>query len=890
MQGFFARSVWVLAFILVAACTGSGDAGVEGTGGTSGTGGSGGIDDLTWPPDAKAYFDQYGILHADCMSDEDCAMVLGYYHAFDRFVQMDFRRRFPTGRLAEVLNKDIAQFLDVPGLAADTRALFSTLDGTPMEDVFLEHASDKTLALLEAYSAGVNQWIVDVRNGEHGATFPREFAQAPFEYGPEDIPDWTPSDSVATLLALLEGLTNDEALEVRAGEARELIGNDVKFSDLWSRRPGIESSIVPPGWKPPSTGAKSDRSEAKAASVSRKPLKAWRAIRRLSARLEKNAGFLRMLFLGGQFSASAGSNSWVLAASRTATGNPLLANDPHLSLTQPSVWYLAHLDAKTNGLGQIHSAGATTAGIPTVLVGQSDTIAWGMTNTHIDYSDVYVEELVKDAEGNPSGVMFKGAEVPFSRIPFTIRFNDGSEEQRELLMVPHHGPVREIDAESGVALTLRWTAQNGSTDMNMFTALNLARTVEEARLGLENSTTSGQCVVVADASGNIGYFPYSRPPKRTWATNLDGDAPPWLPLDGRGDYEWTEHWDYADLPQLVNPKAGFIATANNDITGALFDGDPTNDGYPPLQTDPVPGFRHGRIVSLIEALGDEHTTDTMRRIQSDVYSLLGELVTPKFLEIAKSPMTTLSENAQKVVGVLERWNYTCPTGLDGPFQNSPLTSNIGELREASGCAAFHAVLYDCGGPILRNENARINFSNVYFWTMVDPSQLKAGDVYWDDPATPEEETKYDGIEECFETAATELIEVVGLGTDETKWAWGRMQGLTLRSDLAAFGLDDFNNPAPGGVPFANDGGYLTVDPTDPSFAWVQSSGASMRFVCEVLPEAPKCTVQLPGGQSAHIDSPHYDDLFFKYLEDESVDFIFDIDEAKEAAVRTVTFE
>ncbi len=876
-------------------CSDSDRGAAGGAGGSVGMGGTGGMPDLEWPPDATAYFDQYGILNADCATDEDCAMVLGYYHAFDRFVQMDLRRRLPTGRLADMFDKGLAQLLEVPAAAAEARALFSTPDGKPIEDQVLEHTSRETLALLEAYSAGVNKWIEHVRGGQNGAKFPREFANAPFTYSPADIPEWTPRDSIAIVLALIDYLNNTEALELNAGAARETIDNDLKFSDLWSRRPGVESSILAPGWKPPATATKRSAATPEQRPSWRESLKAEPALRHLSARMERDKELRHMLFSRALLGSASGSNSWVIAPSRSASGNALLANDMHLAMTQPALWYLAHLDAKTNGSGKIHSAGVTLAGTPSVFVGQNESIAWGGTHTAMDFADVYVEELIKDADGNPTGVMFQGKVVPFTRVPFSVTFKDGSEEQQDLLFVPHHGPVRELDVENNVAITLRWTLQDATTDMNMFTALGMAETLEDARAAVANGTASGGCWVIADTEGDIGYFTYNRVPKRTWATNLSGDAPPWLPLDGRGDYEWTDFWDYSDLPQVVNPTEGFVATANNDITGALFDGDPTNDGYPPLQSDLyAPGFRHARIVELIEELGSEHTAATMQRIQSDVYSLEGELMRPGFIAIAESEMTTLSEPAQKVVNALKAWNFTCPTGLDGPYQDSPPTDDPEVLRESSGCAAFHAALSRCWFPLLLGERGRFDPSFAYFYSIVDPSQLQAGDVYWDNPATtPEIETKYQGIEKCFDEAGRLLMTDQGLGDDETKWAWGRVQGLSLSSDLSTFGISTYDNPPPGETLFANDGGHYTVDPTTP-FApdGVQREGASMRFVCEVFPSGPSCTIQLPGGQSSDIDSPYnnYEDLLFKWLENEPIDLVFDIDEAKANAVRTVTFD
>lgn len=863
---------------LLFACTESTTSGAGGIGGTGGE-----------RSGATVYLDQYGIPHIDCATDEDCAAALGYQHAFDRFAQMDLRRRVPTGRLSGILDKGVAQLFDVPGVDAQNRALYSTREGQPIEDALMRHLSAKTLALLEAYSDGVNQWIEDVQNGDNGALFPNELKNPLLAYEPASVPEWTPRDSVAVTLALVESLTNREEAEIAAGAARQVIDDDAKFFDLWSVHPVIKSSILPPGWQPP-TSASAATVPAPTPHV-QKQLNVGPALRRLRDRLEETAALQRMLVGESTPSRSLGSNNWAVSPSKTVNGNALLANDPHLPLAQPALWYLAHLDAKTHGSGHIRAAGATLAGLPMVLLGQNESIAWGATTAFLDLADVYVEEVVEGGEGKPVGVMFQGEMVPFTRVPFSVRFDDGSSEEREMLFVPHHGPVRgDIDLDNGVAFTLRWTLHDATTDINMFTELDRAKNVEEARIGLKNSTSGGVNWVVADGDGSIGFFPYARPPKRTWATNLDGDASPFMPIDGRGAYEWTEFWEYDELPQAVNPESGFIATANNDMTGHLFDGDVTNDGYPPLQAHGASGFRHARIVEMIEEMGDQHTVETMLRIQQDTYGILAENMAPGFLERASSEAVILSDRAMTVRDALAQWSYTCPTGLDGPYMDSPPSRDPQERSEAVGCAAFHAVVYWCALPVLRNERGRNGLNAAYYYSLSDPAQLAAGDVYWDDPGTPEVETYVEVIEECFDEAARILIEDRGLGEDETQWLWGRAQGLQLFSDFASFEIHDYDNPPPGGTLFTSDGGYETVNPNLPGYDWIQTDGASVRFVCEVFPSGPECVIQLPGGQSSDVDSENYQDLLFKWLDHEPIDLIFDIGEAKEKAVRTMNFD
>jgi penicillin amidase len=852
--------------------------------------------DLDWPPDATAHFDQYGILNADCATDEDCAMMLGYYHSFDRFVQMDIRRRFSTGRLADILPTSLAGLLADD--FADLRALFSTRDGVPAEEFLYDQSSPKTKALLDAYAVGVNKWISDMQNGENGAEFPRELMHRALVYSPEDVPPWEPTDSVAAVLALIENLTNDDTAQIRAAAAREAIDDDAKFSDLWSRRPLEESSILPLDWvppQPPDAAEKRLPPDALRRPALRERIDIAPVIARLHAKLERTIDLRTMILGPGVIGDEIGSNNWVLAPSRTSAGNALLSNDPHLGMTQPATWYLAHLDAVSNGRGEIHAAGMTFAGLPWVLIGQNESIAWGLTTANMDFSDIYVETLVKDGNGSPTGVIFKGEEVPFLRVPFEINFSDGTSDTKELLFVPHHGSVREIDGDNNTAITLRWTGNDVSTDINFLTDLTRAGNLAEAKTALANITTLGQCIVVIDSENNIGWFPYSRVPKRTWATNLQGDAPPWLPLDGGGDYEWDQYFALEELPQAENPDSGYIATANNDMTGSLFDGDPTTlpngSFHPPYQVGAAAGFRHQQITNLIEDGGNEHTRATMDAIISDVYSLIGSRMVPKILDLADSPDVMVTPEGRKVLNALEAWDYTCPTGLDGTdSESSPLSSDSEELLAASGCMAFHALLNELRFHIEKNENAPGTRAPSFamYYSIVDPTQLAAGDIYWDDPSTVEEETRGQVM--------TTALDVIGnfltaeLGADETEWAWGRLHGLRLLSDLNTFGIFDFDNPAPGDPLYANDGGLFTVDVANPGLDdFVQTAGPSTRMVCESSTNGPVCTVQLPGGQSGDIDSPSYEDLLFPYLANESMPLLFDIDEANANAVRTVRF-
>ena len=460
--------------------------------------------------------------------------------------------------------------------------------------------------------------------------------------------------------------------------------------------------------------------------------------------------------------------------------------------------------------------------------------------------------------------------------------------------VPHHGPVRSIDLENDVAITLRWTASDITTDANFLTKLAVATTVMEAREAMRDITALGQNYVVIDDQGSFGWFPYSLVPNRTWARDLDMNDPsepfPWLPLVGTGDYEWDEFYAYHDLPQALNDSRGWIATANNDFTGAAFDGNPTNNGFAPQQTDRVRlGFRAGRIAELIEA-SDQHTRQSMEALVHDVLSLIGRELLPNVLEIANHSQTTLTANAQKVVNALTDWGFTCPTGVMG---NDPAMSSLAsaaEVRESSGCTAWHEVLRDINDGVVGDEADSKSFpSSATYFSIMDPSRLRAGDVYWDDRRTPDVvETKYDIVGAAFDTAGAALV--ARFGDDETEWPWGRTHGFQLESLLADLSdlFAEFSNPPGQDAFFANRGGLYTVDVANPDEAGRHGGGAALRFQCDGT-QPPDCTMQLPGGQSAHRASPHYEDLLLLYLDRQPIPLVFDIDQARQNAVETIDF-
>jgi len=836
---------------------GSGGSGGGGGGATGGGGGGGGDAGITIPGLAgpvSAVYDEYGLLHLDCTTDDDCYAAMGYFHAQNRFFFMDFVRNSVRGSLAQlvaagdvVLQQDYAN-----------RHWFTTPEGEPLERALYESASERTRGHFDAYARGVNAWIGDMRAKRNGATLTTEYDFALIKK--ENIRDWEPEDSAAVGLYVLDDLSNNSGTELALAQALPAY-DPALAADLFSPTNLFEAYTAP------------IQNTLRLKSGALLGPGAWLGSRELYADAQAKLALVGA-GRGERVAGEQGSNNWVVAPSRTSAGRALLANDPHLSLTNPSIWFPIEIDAKSNGTGDYHVAGSTFPGLPSIMIGHNESIAWGVTTAYYDLADVYVEELSTDG----SAVIFDGNEVPI--LEKTFEFADastGTPVQKTFRWVPHHGPILSEDEAAGTAISVRWVGHLAGRDVDAFFGLARAASRAEARTVLENDASSAnQNFVVIDPAGDIGWYPYGQLPNRGFASQ---ELAPWLPLPGDGSAEWDGFVPVADLPQLTNPAGGVIATANQDMTGAYEDGDPLNDGQAALQAYyRAEGARQQRILDELARVGDAHSVDTMIALQGDTYSLYGELVVPAVLESLEG--ATLSAAAQELVLALTAWQYTCPTGLEGEAPGSAKASGTA-ASESIGCTAFHASFYALVNQALADEIAEAGASalgndvQLVARALRDPGSISSGELFWDDVATTGTvETRDDIVLRAVELAAARLG---ALGPSDD-WRWGRVHTLTLSSIYALFGILDYDHG-----PFAAPGGLSTVNVANPrrsipnqgtpwSFAY--GAGASIRVVVEMEPSGPKMRYQLPGGADLHRDSPFYNNLLSRYLRNEPIDFAF----------------
>lgn len=817
-------------------------------------------------------FDARGVLHVNCQTDADCYAAQGYFHARDRFAQMDLRRRFARGRVSTL----------VGALAIDTdiamRRLLTTREGVPLEEAAWEGADAETKAAFEAYTRGVNAWLDDMRNARNGAKLSGEY-QSPL-LASDTIPDWEPLDSVASVLVLLEDLSNQSGTELAWANLTTQLEAQAA-ADLLSGQAAVDSNTMGASGETYGSAATSRLRRTNALAAMKGVQGRLRSTRDLLAKAAAGSSALRERRGKSTFEFhDKGSNNWVLGASKTSDGRAILAGDPHLSLTNPALWYLVELNNKANG-GDLHASGVSFAGLPGMLIGHNEDVAWTGTVVFYDLADVYVEEFTDETRKK---VKFNGGEVDVIEKEFTFEVAGAESVTRTFRYVPHHGPVIEEDGASG--LSLRWVGHDVRSDLNFFIKMSKAKNLDEAKTALMDCTATNQNWVVIDNNNRIGWFPYSKVPVRPWASR---QLPPWLPLPGDGSAEWDGFMDYADLPQLVDPAAGFIATANQDMSGALVDGDPTNDGYNTLQTAPAIGFRHKRIVDEINA-SDAHTTETVSALQGDTYMVAAEQMLPTWLGDLTGE-ETLSATQQRILNALTTWQYTCPTGMEGidPTTATP-AADAAVAAEARGCLAFHYLMYSMSSFAFYDDAPGVNLGNsslIRALTLltVHPDRLLGGEAYWDDTTTADvTETRKDIFLRAMESAGDKASTAYGANADA--WRWGQAHHLVLRADLLDQVTPDYN-----AGPFVAPGGAFTVNVANPRSGangdWTFSHGPSTRFIATTSDKGLVTSFQLPGGQPHHRQDPLYNAWIQDWIDNKPTPMPFYTEDVTAAAAVSI---
>jgi len=616
----------------------------------------------------RVVVDRFGAPHIVANNDLDLVRVQGYVHARDRLWQMDLTRREVEGRLAELLGPD--------AVSGDIQN--RTIGLRRAAERSLEAATPRERALLQAYTEGVNAWIA---HAEATGQLPPQYAELELS----SVRPWDPVDSLAIGKAIAASLSLSidagrmEELEafVAAGEAGGFDGMAL-FAEVARRVAPVDAASTLPdatGEVPfLSASAQTPSSEdlTTRARLARRARQELRASRLLAAAMDRGERTI-------------GSNEWGVAASRSATGHPIIANDPHLSLDIPSTFYQNHLIVRDDPEeGRMNVAGITFAGIPFVILGQNERITWGATTNPMDVTDIFADRLVgrdqecgtdapglwivSDGECHPVAIRLATyrANVPDDGV---IRGHDQIPVAPNLSLVDRvvitvdfrsFGPVVGVDdpsvliTQSGAttALVLQFTGFHATRELRTFRLWGRARTLDAFRAGLRNFDFGSQNWVYADAEGNLAYFSSGENPLRRDLENGEVvGLPPFFVRDGSGPNNWVPDPDRSqgqtipfavlpedEMPHVVNPENGFFVNANNDPAGVTLDNDSLNQRRPGkpdaifyLNPSYDEGLRAGRITRLIRdelARSGSISVEDMKRFQANTQQLDAELLTP----------------------------------------------------------------------------------------------------------------------------------------------------------------------------------------------------------------------------------------------------------------------
>lgn len=716
--------------------------------------------------------DSLGIVTVRAERPLDAMFGIGYAHARDRLWQMEFQRRIGSGRLSEILG----------GRLVSTDRFLRTVGIRRAAEQALRNLSPAARAGLEAYATGINQFL------ENSRSRPIEFRLlrvAPEPFSPVDCLAW------AKMMAWDLGSAN-ATNEIRRARFVAAVGA-ARAAELFPAVPSEPTILRDEEWS-------SASGPGKTSSVSRLPSPGvWR-------RLEARFALVDHLGFGSE---TAGSNSWVLAGGRTRSGRPILANDPHLGLRSPSVWYLARLEAP--GLSV---AGATLPGIPDVIIGHNDRIAWGLTSLEPDVQDLYLEKI--DPHDSRRYFHAGGWRTLDSRSE-TIHVRGGPDVVFEVRSSVH-GPLVADALEGartlGPAVALSWTGLDpDDTTAEALAAINVARNWNEFLAAAARLKCPAQNLVYADVEGHIGYTASGTIPIRPRSDGL-------LPVSGAGDDDWSGSIPFEKLPRVLDPPRGFLVTANNRVA---------SERYPyPITGDWPEPYRARRITDLLLSR-PAWSPEEIRAVQLDRVSYQAADLLPLLLDTR--PADAASARA---LDRLRTWNR--------------------EFSPDSVPASIYAAWYSKLSEMPQDELKDTPAGNVRSRFLVNA--LREDSPWCDDVRTPRKET-------CADFKSTTLSGAVALlrqrlGEDPSGWTWARLH--RARFPHAVFdrlpvlrGLFSLEAAAGGDASTVNVGAYRR----DGTF--VMTDGPSYRQILD-LADLSRSVYVHTTGQSGNVFDRRYRDL------------------------------
>jgi penicillin amidase len=729
--------------------------------------------------------DTYGIPHIYAQSEDDLYFAQGYVHAQDRLWQMEINRRISAGRIAEIAGS----------VALETDRFCRRLGMHRSAAADVAHLSAHTRRMLEAYAEGVNTFIKT-----HNTRLPLEFTLLGFRPEP-----WKAADTLQWGKMMGWSLSGNWESELIRARLIARLGVE-RALRLESGYDPHHPLIIPPGveYQGINTGL----------------LEQYNQIKELSG-----------------FGLLGGSNNWVVDGTMTATGAPILCNDPHLGQAAPSIWYECHLVA-----GDIDVIGASFPGSPGVVIGHNQYIAWGVTNAVSDVEDLYIEKFHPE---HPFLYEYQGQWEEALVVREEIKVRGQRTPVIEEVLITRHGPIitnfsRTADSpsphEQEMPLALRWTGLEHNNISAAIHNLNRATNWEEFREALRSWDVPPQNFVYADIAGNIGYVMAGMIPIRSQGQTLV-PGPGWT-----GTHEWKGYIPFDELPQTFNPKQHFIVTANNRVV---------DDTYPYYITHEwLNGYRAQRIRDLLTDNPALTLTD-MAAIQADYYSIPASEFMPHLLQLQGK---TALENA--ALEMLRAWDCVLAPDSVGAaiyvsFYNK-LERIVLNVLLGDDEALLHSYL-GTGATLLASLNGYASRSKPLLIRLLNEQD----DRWFADTAVPNGPNSWKTALEAALTSAIEELQAT-LGTDISHWHYGKLHRMSYNHALGVIKvLSKFFNRGP--FPVGGDADTVNVGVTLPTQPQEVITVPSYRQIINLADLTTSLSCHAPG-QSGHPTSKHYDDF------------------------------
>ena len=748
------------------------------------TAGTAPLDGLSQPVTVDR--DARGVPHIRASSLEDLVEAQGYVAAQDRLWQMDVLRRMGAGELSEIFGPntlELDQQFRRLGLRHVAEREASTLDG-------------ERRSVLEAYTRGVNRFIE-----EHNRRLPVEFFLLRYKPKP-----WTPVDSMLILGYMYESLTVTWPKEINRDIVSVRVDPD-RVEEMYAVDSPDDRVVV--GGEAPSPSKPSHSS----APSAKKPSATTRnraqgtivdmPIRSISDLWDEAQGILTSF--AEESREAIGSNNWVVDGTHTASGKPMLANDTHLDLTMPSIWYMVHLTAPGWNV-----EGFALPGEPLVQIGHNDRIAWGFTNTGADVQDLYLERFDDD---HPRQYLANGKYVEAKVVTERIKVRGQADTLIDVIST-RHGPV--VRSQGGRMYALRWTALEPGALSHSYMWMGHAQNWQEFRESLRDVSGPAQNVVYADVDGNIGFIVPGWIPIRK---SGNGEVP--VPGD-TDEYEWTGYIPFDDLPQVLNPPGGIIVTANARVVGPGYKYYLTDNWESPYRTE--------RIFDLLKDRKDLRPAD-MNAIQNDVVALNDKSLGDAIAHAAETVKPKDPRTSQIIAG-LAKWDGSANA-------DSVETSFVEVTRDA----------------FMRN------LLTPYLGASTDLYQGR-GSVFIDrilrdrpEKWLPPGYHNFDELLIASADQATALMDATTRSKELSAWQIGKLNMLTMDHPLGQTGI--LHRILSIGPLVQSGSAYAPK-------AMTHTHGPAMRFVAD-LANWDRSLMEINSGESGEIGSRHYRDQFTEWF-------------------------